>query len=339
MVRHFLLAGFLLVFFCGIPGYPAVAATAGSMDGCAKIDDDAARLRCYDEAAGRKPKEAPARTTPAPPAPGQPAKYSYLSWKWQLDEESRRNRYAIMPYRANYLLPYTYNFTQNKQLYQAIDPNIEIQDAEAKFQLSFKIKLWESILGTDTDLWVGYTQLSLWQVYNSAFSAPFRETNYEPEILLSFRTNTDIFGLVRNRFIQIGLNHQSNGRSEPLSRSWNRVVANFGFERDSFNMVLRTWMRIPESAENDDNRDIESYLGYGELVMGYFWKDFAVAATFRNNLRLNSDNVSGLQLDFTFPLFDPINGYVQYFVGYGESLIDYNHYNNRIGVGFLVKDW
>jgi phospholipase A1 len=243
-----------------------------------------------------------------------------------------------MPYRANYILPFTYNFSQNKEVYQAVDPNADVQDAEAKFQFSVKIKLWESILGTNTDLWFGYTQLSLWQVYNSAFSAPFRETNYEPEILLNFRTDTDIFGLVRNRFIQIGLNHQSNGRGEPLSRSWNRFVANFGFERGAFNMVLRTWLRIPEPAETDDNPDISSYLGNGEIQAGYFWEDFAIGATFRNSLRFNNMH-SALQLDFTFPLFKPINGYVQYFVGYGESLIDYNHYSNRIGAGFLVKDW
>jgi phospholipase A1 len=59
---------------------------------------------------------------------------------------------------------------------------------------------------------------------------------------------------------------------------------------------------------------------------------------FRNNLRIG-DNVSALQLEFSFPLIERINGYVQYFVGYGESLIDYNHYTNRIGVGFLVRDW
>ena len=338
MIRTLLLTALVLASLCGTQGYPSLAAAAASLDDCAKIDDDAARLRCYDEAAGRKPKEAPARVTPAEPALEKPAAYSYLSWKWQLDEQTRKNRYPISTYRQNYILPFTYNFTQNKQLYQAIDPNVDIQDAEAKFQISLKIKLWESILGTNTDLWFGYTQLSLWQVYNSAFSAPFRETNYEPEILLNFRTNTDIFGLVKNRFIQIGLNHQSNGRGEPLSRSWNRVVANFGFENGGFNMLLRTWLRIPEPAETDDNPDITSYLGNGEIQAGYFWGDFAVGATFRNSLRFN-DMHSALQLDFTFPLFKPINGYVQYFVGYGESLIDYNHYSNRIGVGFLVKDW
>jgi phospholipase A1/A2 len=338
VIRYLLLAALVLASLCGLQGYPALATAAVNLDDCAKIDDDAARLRCYDEAAGRKPKGAPDRITSAEPAPAQPSKPSYLSMKWQLDEESRKGRFAIMPYRANYILPFTYNFSQNKQVYQAVDPNMDIQDAEAKFQISVKVKLWESIMGTDTDLWFGYTQLSLWQVYNSAFSAPFRETNYEPEILLNFRTNADIFGLVRNRFIQIGLNHQSNGRGEPLSRSWNRVVANFGFERGAFNMILRTWVRIPEPADNDDNPDITSYLGNGEIQAGYFWKDFAIGATFRNSLRFN-DMHSALQLDFTFPLIERLNGYVQYFVGYGESLIDYNHYSNRIGVGFLVKDW
>ncbi len=338
MIRTLLVAAFVLTSLCGTQGYPALATAAESLDDCAKIDDDTARLRCYDEAAGRKPKETPARITPVEAAPEQPHKPSYLSMKWQLDEESRQGRFAITPYRQNYLIPYSYNFTQNKAVYESVDPGTNIQDAEAQFQISLKVKLWESILGTKTDLWFGYTQLSFWQVYNTAFSSPFLETNYEPEILLNFRTDTDVFGLMRNRFIQIGLNHESNGRGGPLSRSWNRFVANFGFEQGDFNLVLKTWARIPESEGNDDNPDITSYLGYGEIWAGYFWKDCHVAAMFRNNLRIG-DNVSALQLEFSFPLIERINGYVQYFVGYGESLIDYNHYTNRIGVGFLVRDW
>lgn len=337
MIQHLLLTGILLAGILGISYFPAPVEAATGFDACVAIDDAAARLSCYDEAAGRRPRDQVSAAVTADSQVQTIKEPSYLSKRWQLDAESRRKRFAIMPHRANYLMPYTYNFHQNKEVYEVADARADIHDDEAKLQISLKVKLWESILGTKTDLWFGYTQISFWQIYNTA-SAPFRETNYEPEILLNFRNDIDLFGLMRNRFIQVGLNHQSNGLGEPLSRSWNRIVANFGFERDAFNLVLKTWARIPESADRDDNPDISSYLGYGEITMGYHWKNNAVKATFRNNLRAN-ENLSALQLDVTFPLIEHINGFVQYFVGYGESLIDYNHYTNRIGIGLMVKDW
>jgi phospholipase A1/A2 len=337
MIKRLLLAGCLIAGLLGMFYSPAPVEAATGFAACAAIDDAAARLRCYDEAAELEPKE-PESTERTADSPIQPLKEpSYLSKKWQLDAESRRKRFAIMPHRTNYLLPYTYNFTQNKEIYEAVDPKADIQDAEAKFQLSLKVKLWESILGTNSDLWFAYTQLSFWQIYHTA-SAPFRQNNYEPEMLLNYRNNTDLFGLMKSRFIQVGINHQSNGLGGPLSRSWNRIVANFGFERDAFNMVLKTWTRIPESGDRDDNPDITSFMGYGEITLGYHWKNNAVAATFRNNLRAD-ENRGALQLEVTFPLIEHLNGFVQYFVGYGESLIDYNHYTNRIGIGVMVKDW
>lgn len=337
-VNYRLLIGIGLMALLGMPYAATSVQAAASFDACAAIDDAAARLVCYDEAAGRRA-ENPVSAEVAADTPAPPRKEpSYLSKKWQLDAESRRKRFAIMPHRANYLLPYTYNFNQNKEVQEAADPNSDIQNAEAKFQLSLKMKLWESILGTNLDLWFAYTQLSFWQIYNTAFSAPFRENNYEPEMLLNLRTNMDIFGLMKSRFIQVGINHQSNGLGGPLSRSWNRVVANVGFERDAFNLVLKTWVRIPDSEDKDDNPDILSYLGYGEITMGYHWKNNAITAMFRNNLRA-SENRGALQLDMIFPLIEHVNGYVQYFVGYGESLVDYNHYTNRIGIGVMVKDW
>ena len=241
MNRYWLITGCLIAGFTGVMGCAAPARAAGGYEGCATIDDDALRLRCYDEAAGRRPKDpaATAAVSPAQTTPAAESRPSVLSRMWQLDDESRRRRFAIMPYRQNYFLPYTYNFTQEKQTYEAANSGTEIQDAEAKYQLSLKMKLWEDILGTNMDLWAAYTQLSFWQLYNSGFSSPFRETNYEPEILLNYRTDTDLFGLLKSRFIQVGLNHQSNGRGNPLSRSWNRVMANFGFERDDLNLSSR----------------------------------------------------------------------------------------------------
>ncbi len=339
MIRHdHLFRAALLVCLLAIPGLPSPVQAAENSDACAAIADDAARLRCYDEANGRNP-EKPAGTEGAPAAQAQANKEpSYLSKKWQLDEESRKTPFAIVPHRANYFLALEYNFNPNREPYEEAYPNFDMQSAEVKFQLSLKVKLWESMLGSKTDLWFGYTQLSFWQLYNTSESCPFLETNYEPEILLNYRMDADIFGLIRNRFIQVGFDHQSNGLGGSLSRSWNRIVANFGFERGPFDMVLKTWLRIPENEDDDDNPDILAYLGYGEVQMGYHYKDWAVAAMFRNNLRLDS-NRSGLELDLSFPMVKSINGYVQYFVGYGQSLIDYDHFDNSIGIGVLIKDW
>jgi phospholipase A1 len=337
MIRHLLAVAVL--FFClfGIHS-GAQAQIAVGLDDCRKINDDSARLKCYDEVAGKKPATAPAAATKPSPADKEALKEpSYLSKKWQLDEETQRRRYAIMAHRQNYILPITYNYTQDKESFEQANPGINVQNAETTFQLSLKIKLWESIMGSNFDLWAAYTQLCLWQFYNTEASSPFRETNYEPEILLNYRMDKDLFGIMKSRFIQVGFNHQSNGRSEPISRSWNRIVANFGFERDVFNVILKTWFRIPESAESDDNPKITSYLGYGELWLGTVWRNYHLNLMFRNNLR--SHNRGAAMAEVSFPLIEHLNAYIQYFVGYGESLIDYNHYSNRIGIGVMLKDW
>ena len=153
------------------------------------------------------------------------------------------------------------------------------------------------------------------------------------------------------QFINLGFNHQSNGRSEPLSRSWNRIVANVGLEnsfglekKDSFDLLLKTWYRIPENETNDDNPDITRYTGYGELWGTLYWKNQRFAVMLRNNLR--SDNLGAIQLDWSVPLSTinehlgkKISLYIQYFNGYGESLLDYNTSINRISAGFMLADW
>jgi phospholipase A1 len=309
------------------------------IEACKTLCDDKERLYAYDRLAGLNPK--PPNTS------------SYLSKAWLLDERSREEagRWAIRAHRENYFLVYTYNGALDRQPYESVNPGTHLQDAETKFQISLKMKLLEDIpipiLDKKADLWAAYTQLSQWQFWNWSNSAPFRETNYEPEALFNIRMGDELVRLggepLKLQFVQIGLNHQSNGQSEPLSRSWNRLVANFGFERVPFDVVLKTWYRLPESADDDDNPDIDAYLGYGELWAGYRGRtcgiDYHAALMFRNNLRLDDGNRSALQLAFDFTCVGPLNCYIQYFTGYGETLIDYNHYTNRIGAGVMIRDW
>ena len=65
----------------------------------------------------------------------------------------------------------------------ALDPDAQLEDREMMFQLSIKAPIWHNMFGSDIDGYFGYTTKSYWQLFNDEFSAPFRETNYQPELL------------------------------------------------------------------------------------------------------------------------------------------------------------
>jgi phospholipase A1 len=248
---------------------------------------------------------------------------------------TRENSFVLTPHRPNYLLPVAYNWVLNKAPYGP--EGDKLQPAEIKFQISFKADVADNLFGDNGTLYFAYTQISQWQAYNSDNSSPFRETNYEPEAFLAFKTDVRVSGL-RNRILSFGIAHQSNGRSDPLSRSWNRIYAEFILDRGRFAMSLKPWFRFPEPAETDDNPDIGRFMGPGELRMFYEWKKYVMALMVRNNFRLH-DQKGAEQLEFSFPLVGRVKGYVQYFYGYGDTLIDYNARTNCLGFGVLLTDW
>ncbi|WP_321531888.1 phospholipase A [uncultured Desulfuromonas sp.] len=241
--------------------------------------------------------------------------------------------FSIIPHKRNYLLPVTYNSHVNSEPFEVDDEDMD--RFEVKFQFSFKVPVWQNVIG-NADLWAAYTNLSFWQAYNQPFSSPFRETNHEPELFLTIENDTKIFGLT-NSLILIGLNHQSNGQGGTLSRSWNRLYLNFILDRDDFVLSFSPWYRFEEDRDDDDNPDIDKYLGYGEIKFGYKWDQHVFSVMLRNNLRQHG-NKGAVQVDWTFPLTSQLKGYVQYFNGYGESLIDYNASSNRIGFGVVLSD-
>ncbi|WP_288450668.1 phospholipase A [uncultured Acinetobacter sp.] len=268
---------------------------------------------------------------------------SLLDKRWELSEKAKLGTWNIRGYKPVYLLPVFWTSKKNEFPSSPNPNNTVTQDQnlkslESKFQLSLKTKAWENIFGNNGDLWLGYTQSSRWQVFNGEESRPFRETNYEPEASLMFRTNYRVFGL-DGRLLGVTLNHQSNGRSDPLSRSWNRVIFNVGFERDNFALMLRPWIRIEEAAKDDNNPDIEDYVGRGDLTAFYRWKQNDFSLMLRHSLKDGDKSHGAVQFDWAFPITGKLRGNFQLFNGYGESLIDYNHRATYVGLGVSLLDW
>ena len=347
-LRH--IPGIMLLALLGISlAGQARAAAVADWEGCSAIPADAERLACYDRVSGRSQLEAVPRveTKPAPqpaavPAlaqavPPEPKLLSALSRHWELDDEAKQGAFLFQPHRPNYFLPVKYSTAPNDTPFQTTQPGLGLENVETELQLSFKIKAMQGVFGHDNvDLWLGYTATSFWQAYNRSISSPFRETNYEPEAMLVFRTNYELAGF-RGRFINLGFSHQSNGRGEGLSRNWNRIYTQFGFERGNLALLIRPWYRIPENHKVDDNPDIGKYMGHGDLLAVYSKGRNAYSLLLRNNFK-SPDNRGALKLNWSFPLYGRLKGYVQYFNGYGESLIDYNHRQQSLGFGVSLAE-
>jgi phospholipase A1 len=368
MENKYILNKLLLIFGLSLSLSLSGVASAGVEDFalCAKnyAGDDAARLKCFDrvqaavERPQAKPDDAPTAMvaqvisgTRAPKTEEQPAdERSYLTRVWDLDNESGRDRNALdrlRPHKQNYLIIRKSNNVDMQPVSpapaHAVLAPYDFAALEAKYQLSFKtdiatlenLNLW----GLKTlRVWGAYSQQSHWQVFNTRNSSPFRETNYEPELIAAFGTGNESGW----KLLNLGLLHQSNGKPNPESRSWNRLYAQGGWEWGSLSLMGRGWWRIPESAVNDDNPDITHYLGHGDLVLR--WepdsKKQALAFMLRNNLSLNG-NMGFMQLDWSMPveLGRAARLHAQITNGYGESLIDYNHRQTTIGIGVSFREW
>ncbi len=114
------------------------------------------------------------QTTSAKPA-------SALLSRIQL-ERQKSNPFSLLPHKPNYIIlsnnfskPNEEPFRSNEQ-----DDSIHFQPWETKFQLSLKVPVVRDLFNV-TDLYVAYTNRSFFQQFNKEKSAPFRETNHEPE--------------------------------------------------------------------------------------------------------------------------------------------------------------
>lgn len=326
----------------------ASAAVAEPLAGCAGEEDDRLRLACYDAAEKRSkvgremPDDAPleARLANAAPAPESSA----MSKLWELGATDKRKTFIVRTYLPNFLLPAHFTSNLNRTPHSPTQPasasNRDYRRVEAKLQISLRAKVVEDLLLPGADLWAAYTQHSLWQLWDSGDSSPFRSTDYQPEMIYVVPVPEKLGQLPFGwnlRMLQLGFAHQSNGQSDPLSRSWNRITLGAGFERGDFSLQVRDNQRIRIQGK-DDNPDLVDYIGRSEIIMAWL----PGTSTLSLGLRTNGHSLKrgSLQMDWTHPVFSDqpagLRWYVQFFHGYGETLLDYNHRQSSLGLGLTL---
>lgn len=342
---------------------------------CTLIQDNAARLACFDQtyaqqfppqmpiqAAQQSPKSVDLERSLAQSKAQQSAHlvfandapdanlvdstdaYTSLSQLYDLDKNNESGTFSIREHEPMYLLPAWYRtnpnyYPQTSTRGRAInDVQTEQKRLEAKLQISVKSKVMEDLFKTRADLWVAYTQQSNWQVYNQGSkSAPFRNTDYMPELFITQPVKANLPFGGKLRMLGVGYVHQSNGQSRPLSRSWNRVYAMAGMQWGKLTVIPRVWARLDTNGDKDDNPDISDYMGYGDLKLSYQLNNHH---TFFSVLRYNPiKNRGAIQLNYTFPIKGKLKAYVQGFYGYGENLLEYNHKQKAIGLGVMFNGW
>jgi phospholipase A1 len=262
-----------------------------------------------------------------------------ISQEWELDSIDKKGTFRFVSYKPTYVTAGRWTSKPNS-LPQSENPEYSavVEDKynnfEAKFQISFKTKIMQSIFFGKGDLWVGYTQKAHWQVYNKTFSRAFRELNYEPEIMLNFPLKAKLF-TGNLRYVGVALNHQSNGKDLPLSRSWNRIIFSVGYESDDWQVIFKPWLRLADT--EDENPDITKTIGDGELNVGYHYlkHEFLVIATHP----FTTIEKGSIQLNYIFPIRGHLRGHAQIFNGFGETLVDYNHKQTTVGLGISFANW
>ncbi|MFT6260455.1 MAG: phospholipase A1 [Crocinitomicaceae bacterium] len=263
--------------------------------------------------------------------------------KDSLERQATKQPMILLPHKPNYIMPFSYTEAPYDDLQRqfAGDQWTGFKNIEAMFQISIKYQVYQLDDANDYKLYVAYTNKSYWQVYNENASRPFRETNHEPELFLQMSPE---WGPINH--VRVGLNHQSNGQYLGFSRSWNRITS--GFYHLSGNSIfgIEPWYRIKEQSSgiaddptDDDNPDIEKYLGYANFIWHKQNKRTSRSIRFGNNLRGGSQNRGWVELEVNFPLGRRFKGFVQYFEGFGHSLIEYDQYQRRLGFGIKITDY
>jgi len=217
------------------------------------------------------------------------------------------------------------------------------EKSAAKFQFSFNYRLATFNWGEEghektSNLQLGYTQRSLWDI--DAYSSPFYDTSYMPELAVDTLAavpagKTGWFTWIG---VRSGLIHESNGRSGPDSRSLNTFYLRPAFALgplDSWHLVV-----FPDVftylTSLDENENLKDYRGYDRLRM-VFGKNNGPSLLFAGWSGKNFRHFT-YQLDLAYPVRTKRLNFesfllLQYYNGYGESLVSYDKKSDALRVG------
>lgn len=353
-------------------------AHAETWQACAAVEEPLQRLACYDQKARQFAQPPATRDAEALPAvadkpvvdevlPLSPAvrinaQPSEISRFWDLEHAIARDTFELRAYRTVSLglsggNPVNTQPSSPSAGHTAAQAT-PYQPGEVRVNLSVRTKLLSGFLRSGDDplrdsLWFGYTQQSNWQIFNGDVSRPFRSTDHEPEFVYVLPHFISLPAGWTYRMSGVGIVHQSNGQSLPLSRSWNRAYLMGAADKiadngDRFTLTAKVWRRMRENPSKDDNPDISEFIGRAE-VAGFWSFDQGEGAskvihtlglTARHALK--SSSKGSVRLDYLRSIGRASSGlrfHTQLFSGYGDSLIDYNVKRTVLTMGLSLVDW
>jgi len=208
----------------------------------------------------------------------------------------------------------------------------DIHNSDVKFQISFQQRLTKSNLPGHTYLYLFYSQKAMWNVLER--SLPFHDLNFNPGIGVSR------FIILKNRLvgkITMMIEHESNGRDGIESRSWNKISwAGEAYISPILMAHAKFWIPI---IDGKYNRDILKYSGISQagfqaVSTDNKWVlDMTLVKRQGWNLNFNTIVQLGYRLNHNSNQFIML----QFYNGYGETLLDYNQYHSRLRFGLLIR--
>ena len=215
-----------------------------------------------------------------------------------------------------------------------LNKQINVDNADVKYQISFRQRLSSSYLPFNTFVFISYTQKSFWSIYKK--SSPFRDTNFNPGIGFGRYLISDDNNYMGSLFLQ--LEHESNGKDSLNSRSWDFLsLSGKYYFNDRLYFRAKAWLPLVLLIDNT-NTDLLTYKGYGNFSLDYRTKNerwwFNANITPRDNLITMNTTLSA-----AFKVSKKFNQYLffELYNGRGDSLLDYKQYDIKLRIGMCIK--